>query len=697
MNKFSICKYFFTAVTILGILLLSSCLKEAPQEVQLELPVYDTEGLIGPTGGIIRVMDQSSPLFGCYLAIKEDALERFVKISIRQTVDPDSTQPANGRIFIELSPTGLIFKSPVEIGLVYTTGKTDSLQQFVYSPVNGEWLPVPFRRLDEGKKLVIGETTHFSTYMVSDHTIRDLYFPDLGLESAIRETTGQYDNQPISLGDVYCIDGLDAAKYNITDLTGIKYLRNLTKLDISENKLTSLQPLSQNRLLEIAAINDNQIEDLAPLSALKNLRTITLDHNQISNLAPLSVLSKLENVSLDNNRITNLTPLVNMTNLRNLTLYKNQISNMTPLAGLYRLQGLEIDHNLITAIPSLHLLDSLQSINLSNNPISNPYNLSKARHLQSITIDSCEISYFPNLPAMDSLRSLSVKFNKISTLADLTGMPLVRNLALMGNRLQEIDQLRFLDSLRVLDLDNNQLDCKLKLSPFKKLSILSAVRNNLRSHHFPFESINDLSELPSLTRLEVLYLDKNHLIMLGNLAGMNSLNTITLDSNYSSKQRSKLASIAALGDLNRLKHVSARFNSISNLYCFNEKMSLEYLALDTNQVTDLLPLGKCYGLQYLSLDYNGIENIDLLLGNPGLGYGDLLHLYHNPLSNTAIHEHIPVLQDRGVTVKWQSSAGKAKPDFNNSTQKRAKIDQEINRLRQKYSPQLKIKAAINER
>jgi len=38
--------------------------------------------------------------------------------------------------------------------------------------------------------------------------------------------------------------------------------------------------------------------------------------------------------------------------------------------------------------------------------------------------------------------------------------------------------------------------------------------------------------------------------------------------------------------------------------------------------------------------------------NDGLGAGDMVWLYDNPLSGQSINEYIPALQARGVTVNY---------------------------------------------
>ncbi len=49
-----------------------------------------------------------------------------------------------------------------------------------------------------------------------------------------------------------------------------------------------------------------------------------------------------------------------------------------------------------------------------------------------------------------------------------------------------------------------------------------------------------------------------------------------------------------------------------------------------------------------------ITDIAPLLKNPGIDQGDWVDLRWNPLNETSVDIHIPVLVDRGVHVDWES-------------------------------------------
>lgn len=59
----------------------------------------------------------------------------------------------------------------------------------------------------------------------------------------------------------------------------------------------------------------NQISDLSPLSDLKNLTGLWLGDNQITDVSPLSNLTNLSVLGLENNQIEDISPLLDNTGI----------------------------------------------------------------------------------------------------------------------------------------------------------------------------------------------------------------------------------------------------------------------------------------------------------------------------------------------------------------------------------------------
>ena len=135
--------------------------------------------------------------------------------------------------------------------------------------------------------------------------------PDANLRAAIEAALGKASGAPITRAEIATLDSLEANDADISDLTGLEYATNLTRLWLSYN----------------------EIEDISALSGLANLTELWLWDNQIEDISALTGLIKLTRLSLGLNNITDISALSGLTNLTVLILESNRISDLSPLAA----------------------------------------------------------------------------------------------------------------------------------------------------------------------------------------------------------------------------------------------------------------------------------------------------------------------------------------------------------------------------
>ncbi|MEM6399526.1 MAG: leucine-rich repeat domain-containing protein [Cyanobacteria bacterium P01_D01_bin.116] len=80
---------------------------------------------------------------------------------------------------------------------------------------------------------------------------------------------------------------------------------------------------------QILDLSSHQISDLSPLAPLTNLTELYLSYNQIKDLSPLSRLTNLNFLFLESNQISDLSPLSQLNNLNWLFVGGNPINNKT--------------------------------------------------------------------------------------------------------------------------------------------------------------------------------------------------------------------------------------------------------------------------------------------------------------------------------------------------------------------------------
>ena len=141
--------------------------------------------------------------------------------------------------------------------------------------------------------------------------------------------------------------------------------------------------------------------------------------------------------------------------------------------------------------------------------------------------------------------------------------------------------------------------------------------------------ISDLTGLEFATNLPTLDLSGHNLTNISALSGLTKLWWLSLDG----FSEINFTSISALSDISALSGLT----------------KLRILYLGNNQITDISALSGLTNLTHLYLWDNRITDVSALSGLTKLTE---LHLNDNPLSTSSINDHIPALQDRGVTVEF---------------------------------------------
>ena len=312
-------------------------------------------------------------------------------------------------------------------------------------------------------------------------------------------------------------------------------------------------------------------------------------------------MGKLIRFGAPNANITDLTGLEHATNLTRLALgtelvgrrliNSNSVSDLSPLAGLTNLTWLFLGSNSISDLSPVAGLTNLTNLGLGSNTISDLSPVAGLTNLTSLSLDNNTISDLSPVAGLTNLTSLILRNNTISDLSPVAGLTNLAQLTLWFNSISD-------------------------LSPLAGLT-------NLTSLGLGFNSISDLSPLAGLTNLTSLGLGNNSISDISPLAGLTNLTSLGLGN-----------------------------NSISDISPVAGLTNLTELGLDNNSISDLSSVAGLTNLTFLILADNSIVDLSPLVENTGLGSGDTVDVRGNPLNYASIHDHIPALQNRGVTVEF---------------------------------------------
>ncbi|MCD8146827.1 MAG: leucine-rich repeat domain-containing protein [Clostridiales bacterium] len=142
---------------------------------------------------------------------------------------------------------------------------------------------------------------------------------------------------------------LSSASLGDGDIDNLKYMVNLTELDLSGNAISDFSALSRLYGLTSLTMSYNKAEDISCLSGLIHLKTLYLSSNNISDLSPIATLTELETLAIGNNPFTSLEPVSGLTNLTLLVMCDCQIDGLEPLYTLTNLIELRISDNTYSA------------------------------------------------------------------------------------------------------------------------------------------------------------------------------------------------------------------------------------------------------------------------------------------------------------------------------------------------------------
>jgi internalin A len=276
-------------------------------------------------------------------------------------------------------------------------------------------------------------------------------------------------------------------------IKGQRYSTALESLELygknlSDSDLTDLKLMINLRRLDLTG---NEIADVSPLSKLVNLRELQLNINQITDISPLSKLVNLQDLYLGFNQITDISPLSKLVNLQDLDLGYNQITDISPLSELKNLEVLDVGGNEPTDYSGIRELKNLTSLHVSDIAMYDVSHILELKNLSELILTSSQISDFSFLSEYKNLSALQLYSSQITDISFIYNLNKLTELSLISNQIRDIRPLSSLKDLEILYLYTNQISDISSLSELKNLKTLSIWENN----------INDVSSLYGLTNL----------------------------------------------------------------------------------------------------------------------------------------------------------------------------------------------------
>lgn len=313
------------------------------------------------------------------------------------------------------------------------------------------------------------------------------------------------------------ITELDCSAKGIKKLPeAVKYLKNLTHVDLSYNELTDISVLysctavtylnvdgnllsdiktsSFSKLTQLSAAH-NLLSEMPDLSANKALKTVELSGNNIETVTSLSGLTALSYVNLSGNMITSADALGAFTmqsyeNSAQLNISYNRLTDAGFTAAISGLKVLDISNNFITKkLSSIPI--SVVTLNISNNGLKTADGLSHLTNLAALDISGNSLATTEDLKNCTALETLDASHNKISATDGLDYLKNMKSLDLSYNLLEDMPLHTLMKELEVLNISHNSISSVAMVNRYTRLTHFYAAYNAITD----FSSVNNMSML----------------------------------------------------------------------------------------------------------------------------------------------------------------------------------------------------------
>ena len=388
----------------------------------------------------------------------------------------------------------------------------------------------------------------------------------------------------------------------------------LSDIEFSDSNLKAcvLQTAAANDWTYVAQMTSltckgQQLDDLTGLDKLSHLRAVDLSDNQIKSTYQLRELTGLTDLNLANNYLGRTEYLTSLTNLTTLNLSDNYAIHCDDLATLQSTLGEGVVTTTIPCyqpqlITQMQFADSrLKTCVLT---MANQYELTTSDEVTYLYCAAMGITNLADIEQLPYVNSALFYENEISSLAPLTAIKGLRNLGISHNQVTDISPLAALKLVKEVDFSYNQISHLVANDGHEIWDMSHLDSLNLSGN--PLSSTQSFAQV-NLSGLTVLNLYGLQLTDIGELAGLTSMETLTIAHN-------QITDISVLATMPALKDLSAYNNLIGDISPLVNLTQLRSAYLYNNQLTSFAAFAQLPLMAYVDLRNNHIVSSDEYMG-----------------------------------------------------------------------------------
>lgn len=403
---------------------------------------------------------------------------------------------------------------------------------------------------------------------------------------------------------------LDLSSRGLTDsdLQGIvDTFPSISSLIMSKNNISDLSPLSKLKNLTGIDLNNNNISDISVLCDLEKLNWIEVGYNKITDVSCLNnKFAKNEYLHLDISGNKGVVGYENLTNMDSLVANDIGLSNLESIKNLTKLTSLSVRDNDIKNLDGLSIAnDSFGILDVSGN--KNLESLKSNKPIWALTITDANLkdisilndveanmvvatgNDFSDLSGFNNknINTLNLSGNK--NLSNFSALNTVRELKLSDCGIKSFTELSGLGDVKILQLDNNDISSFDGAENVKSANVIDLSKNKLTS----LDGVNKLEKVQSLL------VDNNQISSLAGVEKLSELSDLSADNN-------NISDASNLLDLDKLYFASFNNNKFTSIPNFTKQERI-YLAFAKNPLESaIIPKSA----SAINIKDCGLKNID---------------------------------------------------------------------------------------
>lgn len=270
--------------------------------------------------------------------------------------------------------------------------------------------------------LVLTSTTQINAENIASDTAISTIFSDANVAKEIARQLYKKTSDTVSQVELDTI--LDLQLSSVSDLEGLQYLNNLSKVRITESSsLTDLSRLSINPKLNRLALDASvkvNLDDFA--RDFQQLEELYLGSRGLTDVTALGKMVNLKHLDILGNNVTDLSPLATLVNLEYLDVFSN--GELVDISVIQNFSNLKIFRGSYTKIDDLSAFASLSKLEeIVLYDVGGVVGIVDVSPLKNLTnLDTLIVAAIPGIANIETVSHLPITFMNVgyNQIYDLT-------------------------------------------------------------------------------------------------------------------------------------------------------------------------------------------------------------------------------------------------------------------------------------